>query len=69
MHCNIVDVRAKTVGNVEAVVAGLRSLTEMLLLVANVMLGARHDTLALDTSDGLGHHHTSQDRIGTAIAY
>lgn len=68
MHRSIIDVRAKAVGDVEAVVARLGSLTEMLLLVANVVLGACHDALALDALNGLGHHDASQHRIGTVIA-
>lgn len=67
MHRSIIDVRAKAVGNVEAEVASLGSLTEMLLLVGNVVLGACHHALVLDAFNGLGHHNASQHRIGTVI--
>ena len=36
----------------------------MLLLVANVVLGASHDASSLDTLDGFVHSNTRKDRVG-----
>lgn len=40
MERSVIDVRADTLGNVEAKPSRFRTLSEMFLLVADVMLGA-----------------------------
>ena len=48
MHCFVVNVGADTLCDVEPITVRFRSLSEMLLLIANVVLGASHHTSILD---------------------
>lgn len=59
----IVDIRAHTLSNIKSIASSLSSLSEMLLLVTNVMLGASNNTSILDTLDRLRHKRTSQSRV------
>ena len=63
VQSHIVDVGAVTVGKI--VKSSLRNLSKMLLFVADVMLRASNDTLALNPLNALSHHDTAQDRIRT----
>lgn len=54
MQGNIVDVRAKTVTDVEAKASGFGGLTKVLLFVSDVMFATGNDTRALDALDSLG---------------
>jgi hypothetical protein len=48
MHCFVVNVGADTLRDVEPIIVRFRPLSEMLLLIANVVLGASHHTSILD---------------------
>lgn len=52
MHGLVVDVGTETLGGVEAVAESLRGLAEVLLLIADVMLGACNYSSVLYASDG-----------------
>ena len=52
MHSLVINVGTQTLGDVEAITSSLGCLTETLLLVTNVMLGACNDSSILNASDG-----------------
>lgn len=64
MHRTVVNVGAERLGDIKPVALCFRSLTEVLLLVQNIVLGASNDTGILDALDGLGYHKASERRIG-----
>lgn len=55
MHRFVVDVGAATLRDVEAITLRFRPLSEMLLFIANVVLGASHHAGILDTLDCRGN--------------
>lgn len=63
MHGNIVHVRADAVVDIKAKACRLRGLTEMLLLIGNVMLSTCNDTSTLDTLNRLGELDPGQDWV------
>lgn len=54
MQGSIVDIRAKTVADVEAKAGGFGGLTKVLLFVSDVMFTTSNDTRALDALDSPG---------------
>lgn len=52
VHRLVVDVGTKTFGDVEPIASCLRCLTELFLLIGDVMLGTRNDSSILDASNG-----------------
>lgn len=52
MHRLVINVGTQTLGDVEAIALSLGCLTETLLLVSDVMLGACNDSSILNASDG-----------------
>lgn len=64
MHGHIIQVRRVGLSDVPPKVVGLGLLAEVLLLVGDVMLRARHDTGGLDTLDALGEHLAGEHRVG-----
>lgn len=67
MHSRIVNVRARTLGNIVTVSRRLSGLAEMFLLVSNVMFRACDDARALDAFHGLGELNPRQDWIRTEM--
>jgi hypothetical protein len=51
VHCFIVDVGAHALCDVESVILRFGSLSEMLLFIADVVLGASHHASVLDALD------------------
>lgn len=60
MHRFIVNVRADALRNVESIILRFRALAEMLLFIADIVLGARHHTSILNTLDGGSNQGTCQ---------
>jgi hypothetical protein len=65
MHGLVVDVGADTLSDVEAIALSLRCLTEVLLFVGDVVLGARNDSSVLNASNCWIDQRASQVRIWT----
>jgi hypothetical protein len=60
VHCFIVNISAHALRDVEAVTLCFRPLSKMLLFIADVVLGASHDTGILDTLDCRSNQSTRQ---------
>jgi hypothetical protein len=52
VHGLVIDIRAYTLGDIEAIALSFGCLTEELLFIANVMLCACNDSSILNASDG-----------------
>ena len=63
MHGFVIDIRALTLGNIVPIPCRFWRLPEMLLLIADEVLGASDDTRALNALDCFGDQDTGQDRI------
>lgn len=64
MHCFVINVGADTLRDVEPIIVSFRSLSEMLLLIANVVLGASHHTSILDALNGGGNQSAGEVWVG-----
>jgi len=65
MHSHIIDVGAATLGDVIAVALGFWGLTEVLLLIQDVVLGASNDASILDAANCLCDGDTREDWVRT----
>ena len=65
MHCDIINVGADGIRNVCCRALGIGRLTEVLLLVQNVMLGASNNSGILDSLHSLCNGNTGQYWIWT----
>jgi len=65
VHGLIVHIGRVGFRNVESIPSCIGDKTEVLLLVANVVLGTSHDTSILDTLDALCKHDTGEDGVWT----
>lgn len=67
MQGSIVDIRAKTITDVEAKASGFGGLTKVLLFVSDVMFATSNNTRALNALDSLRKEYAGQCRIGTGL--
>jgi len=65
VHRLVIDVGAQRVCDLESRICCLGRLTEVFLLISDVVLSSGHDTGALNPFDGLSKHYTGQDRVRT----
>lgn len=65
MHRLVVDVGTQSVRNIEPKACCLGGLTEVLLLISDIVLPSGHDAGALNPLDRLSKHYAGQEGVRT----